>query len=182
VPSSRFDLSNTGICGAIPFSNALDCVGVSGCEAHVGRRREEDAKGKDRLDRSDMASRSHVSGPCTPFTVIAAHRAGVRRPAACRCTQATLPGKAHDLPVCAIARPRRRENGSSDLKQPRPGVILEYLGVAHIAVNRRSSMTPPISSGSQTYRADRRRDPASINTVSGKHCANTESETAPAGI
>src|SRR6266446_8410325 len=37
--------------------------------------------------------------------VIVAHRAGVRRPAACRCTQATLPGKAHDLPVCAIARP-----------------------------------------------------------------------------
>src|SRR4030081_4017872 len=35
--------------------------------------------------------------------VIVAHRAGVRRPAACRCTQATLPGKAHDLPVCAIA-------------------------------------------------------------------------------
>src|ERR1700738_964408 len=42
---------------------------------------------------------------CSPFVVIAAHRAGVRRPAACRCTQATLPGKAHDLPVCAIARP-----------------------------------------------------------------------------
>src|SRR6202051_4287953 len=37
--------------------------------------------------------------------VIVAHRAGVRRPAACRCPQATLPGKAHDLPVCAIARP-----------------------------------------------------------------------------
>src|SRR2546422_9427565 len=37
--------------------------------------------------------------------VIVAHRAGVRRPAACRCTQATLPGKAHGLPVCAIARP-----------------------------------------------------------------------------
>src|ERR1700724_4293625 len=37
--------------------------------------------------------------------VIAAHGAGVRRPAPCRCTQATLPGKAHDLPVCAIARP-----------------------------------------------------------------------------
>src|SRR6266403_2003326 len=37
--------------------------------------------------------------------VIVAHRAGVRRPAACRCTQATLPGKAHYLPVCAIARP-----------------------------------------------------------------------------
>src|SRR6202165_5643887 len=37
--------------------------------------------------------------------VIVAHRASVRRPAACRCTQATLPGKAHDLPVCAIARP-----------------------------------------------------------------------------
>jgi hypothetical protein len=31
------------------------------------------------------------------------------------------------------------------------------------AVNRRSSMTPPISSGSETYRADRRRDPAPIN-------------------
>src|SRR2546421_3995267 len=37
--------------------------------------------------------------------VIVAHRAGVRRPAACRCTEATLPGKAHDMPVCAIARP-----------------------------------------------------------------------------
>src|SRR6202790_4626327 len=37
--------------------------------------------------------------------VIVAHRANVCRPAACRCTQATLPGKAHDLPVCAIARP-----------------------------------------------------------------------------
>src|SRR5437879_937041 len=37
--------------------------------------------------------------------VIVAHRAGVRRPAGCRCTQATLAGKAHDLPVCAIARP-----------------------------------------------------------------------------
>src|SRR6266480_328190 len=37
--------------------------------------------------------------------VIVAHRAGFRRPAACRCTQATLPGKAHDMPVCAIARP-----------------------------------------------------------------------------
>src|SRR6202790_4238139 len=36
--------------------------------------------------------------------VIVAHRASVRRPAACRCTPATLPGKAHDLPVCAIAR------------------------------------------------------------------------------
>src|SRR3984893_2824552 len=45
-------------------------------------------------------------GPvCSPFMVIVAHRAGVRRPAACRCTPATLPGKAHDLPVCAIARP-----------------------------------------------------------------------------
>src|SRR6202171_1655136 len=42
---------------------------------------------------------------CSPFMVIVAHRAGVRRPAACRCTQATLPGKAHDLPACAIARP-----------------------------------------------------------------------------
>src|SRR6202048_1003173 len=37
--------------------------------------------------------------------VIVTHRAGVRRPAACRDTQATLRGKAHDLPVCAIARP-----------------------------------------------------------------------------
>src|SRR6202795_662048 len=37
--------------------------------------------------------------------VIVAHRASVRRPSACRCTRATLPGKAHDLPVCAIARP-----------------------------------------------------------------------------
>src|SRR5882762_3810050 len=37
--------------------------------------------------------------------VIIDHRGGVRGPAACRCTQATLPGKAHDLPVCAIARP-----------------------------------------------------------------------------
>src|SRR5258706_9165346 len=45
-------------------------------------------------------------GPvCSPFMVIVGHRAGVRRPAACRCTQATLPGKAHYLPVCAIARP-----------------------------------------------------------------------------
>ena len=42
-----------------------------------GRRREEDAKGKDRLDRGDMASRSHVSA----FMVIVAHQAGVRRPA-----------------------------------------------------------------------------------------------------
>src|SRR3984893_8911782 len=42
---------------------------------------------------------------CSPFMVIVAHRANVCRPAACRCTQATLPGKAHDLPVCAIARP-----------------------------------------------------------------------------
>jgi hypothetical protein len=31
-------------------------------------------------------------------------------------------------------------------------------------VNMRSSMTSPISSGSETYRADRRRDPAPINT------------------
>src|SRR3984893_17985624 len=31
--------------------------------------------------------------------------AGVRRSAACRCTPATLPGNAHDLPVCDIARP-----------------------------------------------------------------------------
>src|ERR1700675_3542386 len=37
--------------------------------------------------------------------VIVAHRASVRRPSACRCTRATLPGKAHDLPVWAIARP-----------------------------------------------------------------------------
>src|SRR6202051_2085533 len=37
--------------------------------------------------------------------VIVAHRAGVRRPAACRCPQATLPGKAHTRPVCAIAPP-----------------------------------------------------------------------------
>jgi len=29
-------------------------------------------------------------------------------------------------------------------------------------------MTPPISSGSETYRADRRRDPAPINTPSPK--------------
>ena len=37
--------------------------------------------------------------------VIVSPSSGVRRPAPCRCTQATLPGKAHDLPVCAIARP-----------------------------------------------------------------------------
>jgi hypothetical protein len=47
--------------------------------------------------------------------VIVAHRAGVRRPAACRCTQATLPGKAHNLPVYAIARPLPCPNN-----QPRP--------------------------------------------------------------
>src|SRR6202045_373720 len=41
----------------------------------------------------------------SPFMVIVAHRASVRRPAACRCTQATLPGKAHNQPDCAIARP-----------------------------------------------------------------------------
>src|SRR3984893_8861656 len=34
---------------------------------------------------------------CSPFMVIVAHRAGVRRRAACRCTQATLVGKAHYL-------------------------------------------------------------------------------------
>ena len=48
------------------------------------------------LEYARLKSRSHVS--CSPFMVI-------RRPAACRCTQATLPGKARDLPVCAIARP-----------------------------------------------------------------------------
>src|SRR6266481_4740637 len=53
-----------------------------------------------------VESLAPMFGPvCSPFMVIVAHRAGVRRPAACRCTQATLPGKAHDLPVCAIARP-----------------------------------------------------------------------------
>src|SRR6202048_1680588 len=34
--------------------------------------------------------------------MIVAHRAGVRRPAACRCTQATLLGKGHDLSIAPL--------------------------------------------------------------------------------
>ena len=44
------------------------------------------------------------------FMVIVAHRASVRRPAACRCTEATLPGKGHDLSIRAIARPLPSRN------------------------------------------------------------------------
>jgi hypothetical protein len=40
----------------------------------------------------------HVSA----LMVIVTHHAGVRRPAACRCTQATLPGKANDLPFAPL--------------------------------------------------------------------------------
>ena len=55
---------------------------------------------------SNIPGRSlvHVSG-LSLYGGSQAHRAGVRGPAACRCIQATLPGKAHDPPVSAIARP-----------------------------------------------------------------------------
>jgi len=44
------------------------------------------------------------------------------------------------------------------LTDPPSGIIVPT------GVNRRSSMTPPMLSGSETYRADRRRDPTPINS------------------
>src|SRR6202023_1220824 len=68
---------------------------------------------------------------------------GVRRPAACRCTQATLPGKAHDLPACAIARPLPCPNNQRRphawLCNPVPMLPLE----AGMMNPRRLSTVPP---------------------------------------